>query len=76
MEVGDRKNQYNYGEDNMPSFKIVLMGTSGVGKTSIINRYIKQSFDNDVLSTTGICFNSKILNFSETKDSCKIDVII
>jgi Ras-related protein Rab-5C len=63
-------------EDNMPSFKIVLMGTSGVGKTSIINRYIKQSFDNDVLSTTGICFNSKILNFSETKDSCKIDVII
>ena len=63
-------------EDNMPSFKIVLMGTSGVGKTSIINRYIKQSFDNDVLSTTGICFNSKILNFSEKKDSCKIDVII
>ena len=63
-------------EDNMPSFKIVLIGTSGVGKTSIINRYIKQSFDNDVLSTTGICFNSKILNFSETKDSCKIDVII
>ena len=63
-------------EDNIPSFKIVLMGTSGVGKTSIINRYIKQSFDNDVLSTTGICFNSKILNFSETKDSCKIDVII
>ncbi len=63
-------------EDNMPSFKIVLMGASGVGKTSIINRYIKQSFDNDVLSTTGICFNSKILNFSETKDSCKIDVII
>ena len=63
-------------EDNMPSFKIVLMGTSGVGKTSIINRYIKQSFDNDVLSTTGICFNSKILNFSETNDSCKIDVII
>ena len=63
-------------EDNMPSFKIVLMGTSGVGKTSIINRYIKQSFDNDVLSNTGICFNSKILNFSETKDSCKIDVII
>ena len=63
-------------EDNMPSFKIVLIGTSGVGKTSIINRYIKQSFDNDVLSTTGICFNSKILNFSETNDSCKIDVII
>ena len=63
-------------EDNIPSFKIVLMGTSGVGKTSIINRYIRQSFDNDVLSTTGICFNSKILNFPETKDSCKLDVII
>ncbi len=63
-------------QDDNNELKIVVIGESSVGKTSIINRYIKQSFDNDVLSTTGICFNSKILNFSETKDSCKIDVII
>ena len=62
-------------DENIPSFKIVLMGSSGVGKTSIINRYIKKEFDEEVLTTTGICFNSKILKFQETNDSCKIDVI-
>ena len=62
-------------DDNIPSFKLVLMGSSGVGKTSIINRYIKEAFDCEVLTTTGICFNSKILNFPETNDSCKIDVM-
>ncbi len=65
-----------FDEDNIPSFKIVLMGSSGVGKTSIINRYLKHSFEDEVLSTTGICFNSKTLYFEDTNESCKIDVII
>ena len=63
-------------EDNIPSFKIVLMGSSGVGKTSIINRYLKHTFDDETLTTTGICFNSKTINFEATNDSCKIDVKI
>ena len=65
-----------FDEDNIPSFKIVLMGSSGVGKTSIINRYLKHSFEDEVLSTTGICFNSKTLYFEDNNESCKIDVII
>ena len=65
-----------FDEDNIPGFKIVLMGSSGVGKTSIINRYLKHSFEDEVLSTTGICFNSKTLYFEDTNESCKIDVII
>ena len=63
-------------EDNIPSFKIVLMGVSGVGKTSIINRYLKHTFEEEILSTTGICFNSKTLTFEETNETCKIDVKI
>jgi len=63
-------------DDNIPSFKIVLLGASGVGKTSIINRYLKHSFEDETLTTTGVCFNSKTLNFEDTNDSCKIDVKI
>ena len=63
-------------EDNIPSFKIVLMGVSGVGKTSIINRYLKHTFEEEILSTSGICFNSKTLTFEDTNETCKIDVKI
>ena len=63
-------------EDNIPSFKIVLMGVSGVGKTSIINRYLKHTFEEEILSTSGICFNSKTLTFEEANETCKIDVKI
>ena len=66
----------NENEEELPSFKIVMLGPSGVGKTSIINRYIKQSFEKETLSSTGVCFNSKTLTYPETKESCKIDVKI
>ena len=63
-------------EPNLKSFKVVLMGESGVGKTSIINRYIKNIFDNNVLSTVGIGFFSKILDFNDIKETCKLEVIL
>ena len=63
-------------EENLQSFKVVLMGDSGVGKTSIVNRYIKDTFADNIISTTGVCFFSKILEFPELKKSCKLDVII
>ena len=51
------------------------MGESGVGKTSIINRYIKDTFDEKLMSTVGVCFNSKIILIPELNESCKLDVI-
>ena len=63
-------------EENLQSFKVVLMGDSGVGKTSIVNRYIKDTFADNIVSTTGVCFFSKILEFPELKQRCKLDVII
>ena len=60
---------------NLQSFKVVLMGESGVGKTSIINRYVKDVFEENLLSTAGVCFFSKILDFPELKQNCKLDVI-
>ena len=48
---------------NLKNIKVVLMGDSGVGKTSIVNRYIKDIFENNLLSTAGVCFFSKLLKF-------------
>ena len=62
-------------EKNLQSFKVVLMGESGVGKTSIVNRYTKNIFENNILSTAGVCFFSKLLDFAETQQTCKLDVI-
>ena len=52
------------------------MGESGVGKTSIVNRYTKNIFDNSILSTAGIGFFSKILEFPDIHETCKLEVII
>ena len=53
------------------SFKVVLVGESGVGKTSIITQFIDQTFQEDQQSTTGgtfstksvVCDNGKVLKF-------------
>ena len=63
------------GESNLQSFKVVLMGESGVGKTSIVNRYTKDTFENNILSTAGVSFLSKLLDFPEVQKTCKLDVI-
>ena len=56
---------------DVESFKVVLVGESGVGKTSIITQFIDQTFQEDQQSTTGgtfstksvECDNGKILKF-------------
>ena len=56
---------------SVESFKVVLVGESGVGKTSIITKFIDESFQEDQQSTTGgtfstksvICDGGKILKF-------------
>jgi Ras-related protein Rab-5C len=41
------------------SFKVVLLGEAGVGKTSIISQFIDESFQEEVQSSTGGTYNSK-----------------
>ena len=56
---------------SIESFKMVLVGESGVGKTSIITQFIDQTFQEDIQSTTGgtfstksvVCDGGKILKF-------------
>lgn len=48
-------------DKNKLTFKIITLGNSGVGKTSIINKYTQNDFENNSLSTIGIEFSKKEL---------------
>lgn len=41
------------------TFKVILLGNSGVGKTCIINRYVKNIFNAHTKSTIGVDFANK-----------------
>jgi len=45
--------------------KVVLLGESGVGKTSIISRFINGTFEKSLMSTNGASYVSKNLEFPE-----------
>ena len=46
--------------DNIPSCKVTLLGDSGVGKSSIIARYVSGVFVKDLISTSGTNYSYKI----------------
>ena len=48
----------NYDE----KIKIMLLGDSSVGKTSIIKRYCKNQYSNSFISTIGVDFETKYIN--------------
>ena len=48
--------------------KICLIGVFGVGKTSLINRFVYDRFDESYLSTIGVKISQKILSPIQTKD--------
>ena len=47
--------------------KIIILGSTEVGKTSILNRYFNNEFKPNLLSTIGIDFKSKFFKFDEEK---------
>ena len=49
--------------DDTPSFKVVLLGETGVGKTCIINRFINDQFEEESISTTGASYADKLMTF-------------
>lgn len=53
----------------MLQFKLVLLGDSSVGKSSIVNRFVKNSFDEFRESTIGAAFLSQTIKVKESDDS-------
>ena len=46
-------------ENNIYNFKVIMIGDLAVGKTSILNRFIKNEFNNSYTSTIGVEFSAK-----------------
>jgi len=53
--------------------KICLVGDFGVGKTSLINRFVNNQFGEEYLTTVGVKLDTKLL---KTKDDTEIKLII
>lgn len=55
------------------SKKIALVGSFGVGKTSLFHRYIDDSFSEDYLSTLGVQIKKKLVSLA---DGTKVSLIL
>ena len=53
-------------------FKVIIIGDSGVGKTSIINRYVKKSFNDSTKPTIGVELNTKLVEMEEMQNKLQI----
>ena len=56
------------------SIKVVLLGESGVGKTSIISQFTTNKFDPRCQSSVSAQFISKMIDFPEYKKTIKFDI--
>ena len=54
--------------------KVVLLGESGVGKTSIIKQFTKHAFDEEMESSISSQFSSKVLNIPDTDKAIRFDL--
>jgi len=53
-------------EDQLP-VKVILVGESGVGKTSIINQYISNEFSENIYSTSNASYVNKTIYLEDNK---------
>ena len=61
-------------EEGALTCKVVLIGESGVGKTSIISRYTTNTFKSQLMSTPGANFVTKNVIMEEENQSIKFEI--
>ena len=61
-------------DKDLLTIKTVLIGDSGVGKTSIINQFTKNEFDSEIEASISSQYNSKIINIKEIEKEIKFDI--
>ncbi len=53
-------------------YKIVIIGDSGVGKSNILSRYVRDEFSMDTKATVGVEFGSKIISINNQQIKIQI----
>ena len=56
----------------MESYKVVMLGDTGVGKTTVIKRFIEGSFTNKPTMTMGASFLEKEVFIPGTENAVKM----
>ena len=62
----------NFDDDYDMIFKVVLIGDSGVVKSNILSRYIRDEFSIETKSTVGVEFGSKKIKIKGTSIKAQI----
>ena len=57
----DEEDEHHYGAD----LKLIIVGDSSTGKTSIVNRYVSNKFDNTYKATIASQFSYKIIKIKD-----------
>ena len=55
-------------------FKVLITGPAAVGKTSLLNRFVKNEFKGDYTSTIGAKFLTKEINIESDKESAHVQL--
>ncbi|KAM9932106.1 hypothetical protein OXX80_008248 [Metschnikowia pulcherrima] len=61
-------------ENKFASFKLVLLGESAVGKSSVVHRFVKNTFDDMRESTIGAAFLTQTLTLQEINTTVKFEI--
>ena len=56
------------------SKKVCLLGDGAVGKTSLIRRYVLDSFDDKYITTIGTKVSKKVINYPKSDDGEGIEL--
>ena len=59
---------YDFNPEDIEICKVVLLGESSVGKTSIITRFIDDVFNQDIITTTGTSYATKTVIYKDYKN--------
>uniref|UniRef100_A0A7S1TU54 Uncharacterized protein n=2 Tax=Phaeomonas parva TaxID=124430 RepID=A0A7S1TU54_9STRA len=59
---------------HLKKFKILMLGDSAVGKTSLINRFVEDKFAHNLVGTVGVDFKMKRMWLGPTKEMCTVQI--
>ena len=59
-------------KDYDEGYKIIIAGSSGVGKSSLLHRFVDNTYSNNLLSTIGVDFKFKTLDVKGKKVKMQI----